>query len=196
MPPLPTPFSALKTLSRLCAKPTPSSSLLRQNLLPRIQRQSQLSRFTASSFYSTATSPSPLTSSPSSPSSPSTHKPKPHAPNPNPKPEYEMTFTCTPCSTRSTHRVSKQGYHKGSVLVTCPECKNRHIISDNLNIFGDKTLTIEDLMREQGQLVRKGTLSEDGNFEFWADGTTTTRAKPTSESTENASREEPGKGAE
>ncbi|KAG4434726.1 hypothetical protein IFR05_009803, partial [Cadophora sp. M221] len=102
-----------------------------------------------------------------------------------PKPEYEMTFTCTPCSTRSTHRVSKQGYHKGSVLITCPECKNRHVISDHLNIFGDKTLTIEDLMREKGQLVKKGTLSEDGNFEFWADGTSTTRAKTSSDNVEN-----------
>ena len=32
-------------------------------------------------------------------------------------------------------------------------------------------------MREQGQLVKKGTLSEDGNLEFWADGSTTTRVK-------------------
>jgi mitochondrial protein import protein ZIM17 len=32
-------------------------------------------------------------------------------------------------------------------------------------------------MREQGQLVKKGTLSEDGDLEFWADGTTTKRRK-------------------
>jgi protein import protein ZIM17 len=32
-------------------------------------------------------------------------------------------------------------------------------------------------MREQGQLVKKGTLSEDGNLEFWADGSTTKRRK-------------------
>lgn len=40
-------------------------------------------------------------------------------------------------------------------------------------------MTIEDIIREQGQLVRKGTLSEDGDFELWADGTVTDRAKPT-----------------
>jgi protein import protein ZIM17 len=28
-------------------------------------------------------------------------------------------------------------------------------------------------MRERGQIVKKGTLSEDGNVEFWEDGTTT-----------------------
>ena len=33
-------------------------------------------------------------------------------------------------------------------------------------------MTIEDLMRERGQLVKKGTLSEDGDLEFWEDGTT------------------------
>jgi mitochondrial protein import protein ZIM17 len=38
-------------------------------------------------------------------------------------------------------------------------------------------MTIEDLMRERGQLVKKGTLSEDGDLEFWEDGTTTKRGK-------------------
>lgn len=36
-------------------------------------------------------------------------------------------------------------------------------------------MTVEDLMREQGQLIKKGTLSEDGDLEFWEDGTSTTR---------------------
>ena len=39
----------------------------------------------------------------------------------------------------------------------------------------DKATTIEDLMREKGQLVKKGSLSEDGDLEFWDDGTTTKR---------------------
>jgi hypothetical protein len=39
---------------------------------------------------------------------------------------YLLTFTCKPCNTRSTHKVTKVGYHCGSVLITCPECKNRH----------------------------------------------------------------------
>lgn len=47
---------------------------------------------------------------------------------------YKMTFTCKPCSARSTHEVSKQGYHHGSVLITCPDCKNRHVISDHLKV--------------------------------------------------------------
>lgn len=51
------------------------------------------------------------------------------------------------------------------------------MISDHLGIFGDRKITIEDLMREQGQLVKKGTLSEDGNLEFWSDGKVTEREK-------------------
>ncbi|QSZ35717.1 hypothetical protein DSL72_006839 [Monilinia vaccinii-corymbosi] len=110
----------------------------------------------------------PLTDAPPSPA-PSTPRPA--------QPSYDLTFTCTPCSARSTHRISKQGYHSGSVLITCPSCKNRHVISDHLGIFGDRKLTIEDLMREKGQLVKKGTLSEDGNVEFWSDGTSTERKR-------------------
>lgn len=49
-------------------------------------------------------------------------------------PAYEMTFTCKKCETRSTHRVSKQGYHNGTVLITCPGCKNKHLISDHLKV--------------------------------------------------------------
>lgn len=50
------------------------------------------------------------------------------------KPSYDLTFTCRPCGKRSTHNVSKQGYHYGSVLITCPGCHNRHVISDHLKV--------------------------------------------------------------
>lgn len=49
-------------------------------------------------------------------------------------PSYEMTFTCKACSTRSSHRMSKQGYHHGTILITCPGCKNRHLIADHLKV--------------------------------------------------------------
>jgi len=32
-------------------------------------------------------------------------------------------------------------------------------------------------MKERGQLVKKGTLSEDGDLEFWEDGTQTEHKK-------------------
>lgn len=49
-------------------------------------------------------------------------------------PSYEMTFTCRVCKDRSSHRISKQGYHKGTILITCPGCKNRHLIADHLGV--------------------------------------------------------------
>lgn len=62
-------------------------------------------------------------------------------PSPQQRPSYHLVFTCKPCGHRSGHQISKHGYHNGTVLVTCPECKNRHVISDHLkvplsNLFG------------------------------------------------------------
>ncbi|KAB5580189.1 DNL zinc finger-domain-containing protein [Coniochaeta sp. 2T2.1] len=116
--------------------------------------------------------PNSATSSSSSSSSSSSETTSSDSPR-SPPPQYELTFTCVPCDTRSTHKVSKQGYHHGSVLIACPSCKNRHVISDHLKIFGDRRITVEDLLREKGQLVKKGAL--DGDIEFWDDGSTTVR---------------------
>ncbi|OCK85174.1 zf-DNL-domain-containing protein [Lepidopterella palustris CBS 459.81] len=91
-------------------------------------------------------------------------------------PAYEMTFTCNKCATRQTHRVSKQGYEKGTVLITCPGCKNRHLMADHLKIFSDKSITIEDILREKGHGVKRGELSAQGDFEFWDDGSVTQRS--------------------
>ena len=82
---------------------------------------------------------------------------------------YQLSFTCVPCDHRSHHNISRQGYHHGSVLITCPNCRNRHVISDHLNIFGDRDVTVEDLVKEKGQLVKRGSLGEDGDVEFWPD---------------------------
>jgi len=43
-------------------------------------------------------------------------------------------------------------------------------------IFSDKSVTIEDLMREKGSLVKKGSLSAEGDVEFWDDGSATPRS--------------------
>ncbi|KAF2876587.1 DNL zinc finger-domain-containing protein [Massariosphaeria phaeospora] len=91
-------------------------------------------------------------------------------------PAYELTFTCKICTTRSSHRLSKQGYHHGTILISCPGCQNRHLISDHLKIFSDKSVTIEDLIKEKGSLVRRGSLHVDGDVEFWDDGSTTARS--------------------
>ncbi|KAK3686680.1 hypothetical protein LTR37_019560 [Vermiconidia calcicola] len=83
------------------------------------------------------------------------------------EPAYELTFTCKKCTERSSHRVTHQAYHHGTTLITCPGCKNRHLISDHLKIFSDMGITIEDILREKGQFLRKGRLGEDGDIEFY-----------------------------
>jgi hypothetical protein len=54
------------------------------------------------------------------------------------------------------------------VLLQCPSCKNRHLIADHLGWFGDERVTIEDILREKGEEIKKATLmARKGN----ADGT-------------------------
>lgn len=91
------------------------------------------------------------------------------------EPAYQITFTCKPCGERSSHRMSKHGYHKGTVLIRCPSCHNRHVISDHLNIFFDKKTTLEDILQKDGRKVTRGVL--DGDMEFWDDGVAHKREK-------------------
>ncbi|KAK9465669.1 DNL zinc finger-domain-containing protein [Lipomyces arxii] len=76
------------------------------------------------------------------------------------KPTYNISFTCKMCNTRSSHFMSHQAYHNGTVLIKCPECKNRHLIADHLKIFSDTRVTIEDIVAKDGQVIWKGGLHE------------------------------------
>ncbi|KAF3282375.1 hypothetical protein TWF970_001781 [Orbilia oligospora] len=115
----------------------------------------------SSSSTSSSTSSSPSTPSDTS-SSPSSTVSFPLAE----KPSYELTFTCKKCSHRSSHKVTKQAYHKGTVLIQCPGCEVRHLIADHLKIFRDKPTTIEDIMKEQGEKIKKGIKYRDGDIEI------------------------------
>ncbi|KAK9367308.1 DNL zinc finger-domain-containing protein [Lipomyces kononenkoae] len=76
------------------------------------------------------------------------------------KPTYNITLTCKVCKNRSSHFMSHQAYHHGTVLVKCPGCNNRHLIADHLKIFSDTRITIEDIIAKEGGVLRKGTLAE------------------------------------
>lgn len=114
------------------------------------------------------------------------------------EPSYQLTFTCKPCKHRSAHIITKHGYHKGTVLIKCPSCANRHVISDHLNIFMDEKSTLEDILSRRAgtdgditKLLKKGKLGMrqgelvgregDEDIEFWDDGSETAHTPAHSE---------------
>jgi hypothetical protein len=64
---------------------------------------------------------------------------------------YVLMFTCRKCETRTARRISKHGYHHGSVLVRCPGCLGLHLIADHLGFFSDEAVDAEDLLRARGE---------------------------------------------
>ena len=72
-------------------------------------------------------------------------------------PQLMIAFTCKKCDTRSSHTFSRQSYYKGSVLIQCPGCKNRHLIADNLKIFSDDNFNLEEVMKAKGDSVATDT---------------------------------------
>lgn len=64
-------------------------------------------------------------------------------------------YTCNICENRSNKIISKQAYQNGVVLVRCDECKNLHLIADNLGWFCDEKVNVEDLLKEKGETVTR-----------------------------------------
>lgn len=69
------------------------------------------------------------------------------------QPKLMIAFTCKKCDKRSSHTMSRQAYTGGTVLITCPHCKNRHLIADHLKIFSDSKITIQDILKSKGESV-------------------------------------------
>ncbi len=143
-----TPIRALHSL-RLTS--VPAAPLSRRVLQPQPWQSASFVRCNTS-LAASPIRPSPTTPASSSPTA--TH------------PAYEIFFTCKPCSHRSgPHRVTKQGFHKGTTLITCPSCKNRHVVSDHLRIFTDEGGDLVDIMKRHGEKLKKGKLGiRDGRM--------------------------------
>ncbi|KAM0714225.1 hypothetical protein Q7P37_010012 [Cladosporium fusiforme] len=171
------PSTALRSLTRatqqtLRAWPAPSATLLRKPLRAPTSTPAQTSPLRlAARFHSTDNSatrpPKPLTDRDSIPAEDVQTDKDTIAARKAQQPAYEMTFTCKQCMHRSSHRITKQAYHHGTVLVNCPGCKGRHLIADHMKIFSDSSVTIEDIMREKGEFIQKGSLGADGDIEFY-----------------------------
>lgn len=73
-------------------------------------------------------------------------------------PRLGISFTCdlNGCGTRVSKMIRRSSYEKGTVLIMCPQCKVKHIISDNLGWYSDpaKELTnIEKIAESKGEKV-------------------------------------------
>lgn len=170
--------SGMRPFQRLpwrCLMQTPHVTRRSTRLPVKIRPQSHLRHSSSSAFPNASPDALP-------------HKPAPHR-NPN-EPVYQLTFTCKKCLNRSSHTVSKQGYHKGTVLITCPGCKNRHLISDHLKIFSDTSITVEDIMAKQGEAVKRGTISAEGDVEFWSESATAAGDSPEAKSPKSLSEDD------
>lgn len=69
--------------------------------------------------------------------------------------ELLLQFTCNICNNRSSHNISKQAYDYGTVVVQCPSCKSRHLISDNLGFMEyNKKFNLADYLKQHhGQSI-------------------------------------------
>lgn len=102
-----------------------------------------------------------------------------------------ITFTCRPCGNRSSHRISHQGYHKGTVLIRCPGCKNHHVISDHMKIFMDSATSLDQILAKHNEKITEGKL--EGDLEWWQDGSIRSLTDKAEEKpADKAEKEQPG----
>ncbi|TFK23186.1 zf-DNL-domain-containing protein [Coprinopsis marcescibilis] len=97
---------------------------------------------------------------------------------PEGQPRMAIGLTCAVegCGQPQSHIFSKRSYEKGIVIVTCPNCKNRHLIADHLgwfqNLTGDGShVDIEKLAQANGDKVTRGRIDANGVFEYADEGT-------------------------
>ena len=69
--------------------------------------------------------------------------------------DMAAVFTCNVCKHRSVKRFTRHSYTKGVVMVQCGGCGNKHLLADHLGWFEDSHKTIEDILREKGEEVKR-----------------------------------------
>lgn len=61
------------------------------------------------------------------------------------------------------------------IIFVWVSCVLESCIADDTQIFSDKSITLEDILKEKGQLLKKGVLGSEGDVEFWQDGSQSVR---------------------
>lgn len=89
------------------------------------------------------------------------------SPSPSSSSEAVVEPAFAPCSHRSTHTFTRQAYTRGTVLIQCPACQNRHLIADHLGWFKELTaegkgVDVEGILRARGEEVRRGSVGGGG----------------------------------
>eukprot|EP00294_Goniomonas_avonlea_P014560 CAMPEP_0114548900 /NCGR_PEP_ID=MMETSP0114-20121206/5236_1 /TAXON_ID=31324 /ORGANISM="Goniomonas sp, Strain m" /LENGTH=156 /DNA_ID=CAMNT_0001733537 /DNA_START=1 /DNA_END=467 /DNA_ORIENTATION=- len=75
-------------------------------------------------------------------------------------PKMGIMFTCNKCETRAMKVFAKRSYEKGTVLISCPGCKEKHLIVDNLGLFGDDKFNLEVALLARGEQVVRGVVTK------------------------------------
>ncbi|XP_078032622.1 DNL-type zinc finger protein [Augochlora pura] len=82
--------------------------------------------------------------------------------------KMKLEFTCKKCNHRNSKLISKVAYEEGVVIVRCDNCKNNHLIADNLGWFEEMKTTknIERFLLKKGETVKKVMNDVDGYIEI------------------------------
>lgn len=72
--------------------------------------------------------------------------------------KYKLKHTCSACSTPQEVEVIKLAYHRGCVVIKCPDCFHFDLFSDKMNFFKtalyEKELSMFDTSTYVNQFVK------------------------------------------